>query len=172
MNALQTLILDAKAQLKRAKGTKYLEAQPELANNVWPTFLAFMETVRDEIGEVNATVDDMLEAEGSVIQLDLADALFENFELGKAVAAGLRKLVPTLDDITAKPLVAALEAWEKSTGIVEIGVQEATVDEDGDVEPDGDGEKEETDVEGGDDEADEADEADDTAPGVAAKDVR
>lgn len=139
---------------KRASKAKFLEAQKEFSEQVYP----FLETMLDHFGDrmvrLESAVDALIDETDSIIQGDLAEQLLATVELGTDLAEAVMKLQAgqTLDDTTLQRLVGQAGAYLTAAELATEAIESHQVSPDG--------EPEETDPEGDEDEIDDEDEAD------------
>ena len=138
---------------RRAKDSKYLEAQRELSGELYPLLSTMVETIGERFDEVEANLEGLIEESMSILQPDLTGQIVGTF----AIAAQLIDAVEGGKE--TKEIIAALREAMKMT---EGAVLEATVGGGEEEEEEEEEEGEEEDEEEGEDEPEAAPEPVDT----------
>lgn len=158
MSEFKSLLVDAKANLKRAMAMKDFQAKNDLQNNVWPFMIALVEACANQEADVEEAFDELLEDEGSTIQPDVAAQIFATLEVGKLLCEALKAL--ELNDLQKKSIGDLVETYLKAAAATEVVVGEAAVELE-------DPEEETEDEDEDDEEEDDADD-EEVTPAVAA----
>lgn len=142
------LLKDIRKAQKRSERTKALgESRLEFAHNVYPLLEALVEAVDERTGRLENAFDAIIEQTESFLQPDLAIAVGELFNMGKAMAQTLLQFKPGMKMSTegAKKVHALAAGFLKQVDVVAKAIAEATL-EPGEDDEEGD-ESEETDRE-------------------------
>lgn len=123
---LDALIADFRLRRKALKErpiTSFEQLNAELCNNFYPC----MEALAEEIREVDAVIQEVVEQQESYIDPELVAQILQTLALGEALAREVEKLL--LDDLTKKKLEEIIKAYRHSAEVTTMGVADAATDE-------------------------------------------
>lgn len=148
----QVIVADIERLQKKASEAKYLEAQKELANNVYPLLAELVRAVDERLARTETVVVDLIEDSDSVIQPELAAQIYGCIELGQQLCDAVD--AAQVDDVTKARLAEIAQAYRIAANIVIREVAEVAIEPD-DAEDEDDEDEDEDDS---DDDLDEDDE--------------
>jgi len=135
---------DLMRAMRRTRDARYLEAKGALTDDVYPLFMNFVEQVDQRMTRLEGVVADLADQNNSAIEEDLANQIFDCFNIGLAMVAAVEKLGdPVLNQLA--------DGFKRAVAIVGPQIKEAMVPEDDDDEDDDEDDQ--------DDEEDDEDEA-------------
>lgn len=123
---LDALIADFRLRRKALKErpiTSFEQLNNELCNNFYPS----MEALAEEIHEVDAVIQEVVEQQESYIDPELAAQILQTIALGEALAREAEKL--PLDDLTKRKIEEIIKAYRHSAEVTTMGVADAATDE-------------------------------------------
>lgn len=123
---LDVLIADFRLR-RKALEKQPIESLEQLNNELCKNLYPCMEALAEEIREVDAVIQEVVEQQESYISSELTAQILQTIALGEAVAREVEKLV--LDDLTKRKMEEIIKAYRHSAEITTMGVADASTEE-------------------------------------------
>ncbi len=112
-----------KARIRASKST-YLEAKKELSEETYPLLQAIWAEVHERIGDLEDTVAELIEQQGSYLQTDLSAQILTTLQATKEFIAEVANI--QVDDLTKHKLGQMMGALVPSIDLTMQAVSEVT----------------------------------------------